>query len=50
MVDTTLLEARGDGYRDHRLPPLREAWQRGLHAIDAEARRRHGVGFTALDD
>jgi hypothetical protein len=49
MVDTKLLEARGDGYRDHRLPPLREAWQRGLHAIDAEARRRHGVGFTALD-
>lgn len=49
MVDTKLLEARGDGYRDHRLPPLREAWQRGLHAIDAEARRRHGVGFAALD-
>lgn len=49
MVDTKLLEARGDGYRDRRLPPLREAWQRGLHAIDAEARRRHGVGFTALD-
>lgn len=49
MVDTKLLEARGDGYRDHRLPPLREAWQRGLHAIDAEAWRRHNVGFIALN-
>lgn len=49
MVDAKLFENRGDGYRDHRLPPLREAWRRGLTAIDAEARRRHGVGFDALD-
>jgi hypothetical protein len=49
MVDAKLFENRGDGYRDYRLPPLREAWQRGLHAIDAEARRRHNVGFAALD-
>jgi Gluconate 2-dehydrogenase subunit 3 len=48
MVDAKLFETRGDGYRDHRLPPLREAWRRGLHAIDAEARRRHSVGFAAL--
>ena len=49
MVDAKLFENRGDGYRDHRLPPLREAWRRGLRAIDAEARRRHNVGFAALD-
>ena len=49
MVDSKLFENRGDGYRDYRLPPLREAWQRGLQAMDAEARRRHGVGFAALD-
>ncbi len=49
MVDAKLFENRGDGYRDYRLPPLREAWERGLHAIDAEAQRRHGVGFAALD-
>jgi hypothetical protein len=49
MIDAKLFENRGDGYRDHRLPPLREAWRRGLHAIDAEARRRYGVGFAALD-
>jgi hypothetical protein len=49
MVDAKLFEKRGDGYRDYRLPPLREAWQRGLRAIDAEARRRHNVGFPELD-
>ena len=49
MVDTKLFENRGDGYRDYRLPPLRQAWQRGLQAIDAEARRQHSVGFAALD-
>ena len=49
MVDAKLFENRGDGYRDYRLPPLREAWQRGLHAINAEARRQQNVGFAALD-
>jgi hypothetical protein len=49
MVDAKLFENRGDGYRDYRLPPLREAWQRGLRAIDAEARHRHNVGFAKLD-
>lgn len=49
MIDEKLFENRGDGYRDHRLPPLREAWRRGLAALDGDARRRHGVGFDALD-
>jgi hypothetical protein len=49
MIDAKLFENRGDGYRDYRLPPLREAWQRGLHAIEIESRRRHGVAFAALD-
>jgi hypothetical protein len=48
MVDAKLLEGRGDGYRDHRLPPMAEAWRRGLRALDAEARDRHGTGFDAL--
>jgi hypothetical protein len=48
MVDAKLHEDRRDGYRDSRLPPLREAWRRGLAALDAEARHRHGVGFHAL--
>ncbi len=49
MVDGKLFENCGHGYRDHRLPPLREAWHRGLRAIDEEARRRHGVRFHAVD-
>jgi hypothetical protein len=49
MVDGKLFENRGDGYRDHRLPPLREAWRCGLRAIDQEARRRHGGRFHALE-
>jgi hypothetical protein len=48
-VDAKLHENGGDGYRDHRLPPLREAWRRGLAGIEAEARRRHNVGFAQLD-
>lgn len=39
----------GDGYRHHRLPRVREAWERGLDAIDAEARARFGHGFAVLD-
>ena len=50
MVDAKLHENGGDGYRDHRLPPLREAWQQGLAGIETEARRRHGVGFADIDD
>ncbi len=49
MVDAKLFEDQGDGYRDFRLPPLREAWRRGLEALDGEARRRHRSGFDALD-
>jgi hypothetical protein len=48
MVDAKLFEDRRDGYRDDRLPPLRTAWTCGLHAIDEEARRRHGARFHLL--
>lgn len=48
MIDAKLFEDRGDGYRDHRLPPMKEAWQRGLHALDAEALHHHGKCFHAL--
>jgi hypothetical protein len=49
MIDAKLFEMRGDGYRDQRLPPLREAWQRGLRALDAEAEQQHGARFHALE-
>jgi hypothetical protein len=45
MVDRKLAEDRRDGYRDARLPALREAWRRGLAAVDAAARARHGTAF-----
>lgn len=48
MIDTKLFEHRGDGYRDHRLPPMGEAWKRGLHALDAEARVSRGGAFYSL--
>lgn len=48
LIDTKLFEDKGDGYRDHRLPPLREAWQRGLRAFDVEARTTRGGAFHAL--
>jgi hypothetical protein len=48
MVDDRLVKDRGDGYRNHRLPPLREAWQRGLAALDVEAVARHGARFSTL--
>jgi hypothetical protein len=38
-----------DGYRHHRLPRVREAWERGLSAIDAEALAQFGHAFVALD-
>lgn len=49
MVDAKLHENSGDGYRDHRLPPLRDAWRQGLRGIEAEAWRRHNVCFAQLD-
>jgi hypothetical protein len=49
MIDDKLHADRRDGYRDHRLPPLREAWRKGLAGIAAEAERRYGVPFAALN-
>ncbi len=48
MLDEKLHKNSGDGYRHTELPPLREAWQRGLAAIDAEAKASHGRRFHDL--
>lgn len=48
-VDRKCLDDRRDGYRGARMPPLREAWTRGLAGLDDDARTRHGVDFAALD-
>jgi len=48
MVDRKIRLGKTDGFRPANLPPLAEAWRRGLVAIDAEARAAHGVGFADL--
>lgn len=48
MLDDVLAEDLREGFRDARMPPLREAWQRGLRALDAEAQQRHGMQFAQL--
>src|SRR5690349_16084869 len=49
LVDQKMHENDGDGYRDARMPPMREAWRRGLRAIDEEAHRACGAAFRRLD-
>ncbi len=49
MLDARLFENLGDGWRDARLPTLRDAWQIGLAALDAESRAAHQVVFARLE-
>ena len=49
-IDQQLARNEGDGYRHADMPPLREAWRRGLAAINAESRARYGAPFSALGD
>ena len=48
-VDEKLWLDKRAGYRNAKLPPIREAWSRGLVALEAEAQEAHGRSFTALD-
>lgn len=48
MVDEKLHTNRADGYRDARLPPMRDAWQRGLAAIECESQSRYGRHFHEI--
>jgi len=50
FVDARLAKNTGDGYRDARLPPMRDAWRIGLRALDAESRARHELPFASIDD
>ena len=45
LVDNKLASRRGDGYRLEGMPREREAWRRGLNALDAEAQRAFGARF-----
>ncbi len=49
VVDMKLHHDARDGYRDARLPPLRDAWRIGLAALDAESRQSYGAAFADLD-
>nr|WKF60822.1 hypothetical protein HUO10_005344 [Paraburkholderia busanensis] len=49
LLDARLMRNAGDGYRDARLPPLRDAWRTGLAALDAESRARHALPFASLE-
>lgn len=48
LVDHKLATDTRDGYRNAALPEEREAWRRGLKALDAEAGARFGARFHAL--
>ncbi len=50
LLDAKLLADHGDGFREGDMPYMREAWRRGLAAIDDEATTRHGRGFAGLSD
>lgn len=47
-IDAALHERRGNGTRYAAMPADRDAWRRGLAAIDAEAREGYGAGFAEL--
>jgi hypothetical protein len=47
-VDQKMAHNMLDGYRYAGLPPQREAWRRGLAALDEEARAAHGSSFDTL--
>ena len=47
-VDAKITEKHLDGYRYATLPPQGEAWQRGLAALDGDARAVHGAAFHDL--
>jgi hypothetical protein len=48
LVDHKLHLDQQDGYRQAGMPREREAWKQGLAAVEAEAKRAHGMGFVAL--
>ena len=51
LLDAKLLADHGDGFREASMPYMRDAWRRGLAAIDGEAKARYdGRGFAALAD
>lgn len=49
LLDAKLLANDGAGFREAEMPYMRDAWRKGLAAIDGEARARHEErGFADL--
>lgn len=48
LLDARLLHDQGDGWRNARMPVLREAWCTGLAALDAESQTEHALSFARL--
>ena len=49
LVLHKIMANRSDGFRHNKLPEVREAWDRGLTAIESEAQARFGRAFSVLD-
>lgn len=49
LLDEQLHRSATEGYRDARLPPMREAWKQAVRALDAESLHSHGRRFHALE-
>lgn len=49
MLDERLAQGGEGGWRDARMPGLRDAWRIGLAALDAESRAAHGAGLEGID-
>lgn len=47
-IDEKLLQHQGEGFRYADMPPMEEAWRKGLHCLDSESERRYGAPFTDL--
>ena len=47
-IDDMLHKNETPGYRYADMPPMRETWRKGLDAVAAEARNRHGKSFEEL--
>jgi Gluconate 2-dehydrogenase subunit 3 len=48
LIDRKLVRGWHEGYRDAGLPRPREAWKRGLDALQSESVQLHGQPFAAL--
>jgi hypothetical protein len=49
LLDEQLHLSATEGYRDARLPPMREAWKHTARALDSESLKSHGHRFHELD-